>query len=57
MENEVLTVEHLEALKDLWTGLYPVFDLELFKVNNPFFSPSSFLTPPTNDNTIAIKTT
>ena len=35
MEEDVLTTEHLEALRDLWMGIYPTFDIELFKANNP----------------------
>jgi len=47
MNDEVLTIEHLEAVKDLWFGLHPTFDIELFKANNPFFSLDFLLTPTT----------
>ena len=35
MEEDVLTIEHLKALRDLPFMLRPVFDIELYKANNP----------------------
>lgn len=40
---DVLTIEHLKALKDLRLGLHPAFDMELFKANNPNVEVSYFL--------------
>ena len=41
-KDDVLTIEHLEAVRDLWTGLHPAFDIELFKANNPHIDLSKY---------------